>query len=110
MMTTNEVAVVFVKFTDANGGKRRPILIIEGIGEDEKDHVFKITSKYATKSERIRAKYFEIHDWKLAGLRKPSWIDVNTELDIDDLPEYRIIGKLSKNDRRLFTSFINSLI
>lgn len=110
MTTTNEVAVAFVRFTGVNGGKYRPILIIGGIGEGNRDHAFKITSQYATKSERIRAKYFEIHDWQAAGLRKPSWIDVNVELAVDALPEYRVIGKLSQNDRRLFTEFINHLI
>lgn len=109
MTTTNEVAVAFVQFADINAGKKRPILIIGGVGEDDEDHAFKITSKYATKSERIRAKYFEIQDWHVAGLRKPSWIDVNAELTINDLPKYQVIGKLSKNDRRRFISFVNNL-
>ena len=47
-MKTNEIVSVYVAFADKEGGKRRPILVVQ----DRNDRIdfFSITSKYKTKS------------------------------------------------------------
>jgi hypothetical protein len=106
MTTTNRVAVALVQFSERNGGKKRPIFLVDGFASDDEAHAFKITSKYENKSKKIRSKYFKIQDWQAAGLRKPSWIDVNVELDVNDLPKYQVIGKLSREDLTRFIEFL----
>lgn len=54
--------------------------------------VFRITSKFANKSSTIKKQYYEIKDWKEAGLKKPSWIDIGEAIsfDLKDLNPKRI--------------------
>lgn len=67
-MNTNDIATVYVAFTAAEGGKRRPVYILKN-GLDTISFL-SITSKYHTKSDKIKLKYVEIRDWKQAGLKK----------------------------------------
>ncbi|MGY2665423.1 type II toxin-antitoxin system PemK/MazF family toxin [Enterococcus faecium] len=75
-MKPNEIVTVYVAFTDKNGGKRRPILVVS----DKEDRVefFGITSQYEKKSDQIKRVYFPIAEWEKAGLKKQSWIDVGS--------------------------------
>ncbi len=98
-MNTNDIATVYVAFTAAEGGKRRPVYILKN-GLDTISFL-SITSKYHTKSDKIKLKYVEIRDWKQAGLKKESWIDVGT---LNELPKnnkkvkWKKIGELSPSD------------
>lgn len=90
MKNTNVVGVAFVKYVDVAGeGKRRPVIIINGLNKQGVRIAFKITSKYANKSIAIRNKYFEILDWRGCGLKKKSWIDLNTALNAEKLPDFK---------------------
>ena len=98
-MNTNDIATVYVAFTAAKGGKRRPVYILKN-GLDTVSFL-SITSKYHTKSTKIKQKYVEIKDWEQAGLKKESWIDVGS---LNELPknskkiQWKKIGELSPND------------
>jgi hypothetical protein len=108
MTVTNKVAWAYVEFVEGGVGKRRPILLISGLTSAPHSRVYKITSKYQSKSDRIRAKYFEIMDWQFANLTKPSWIDTNTIVDASKLPHYKVIGTLSVHDKNRLSSFLES--
>jgi len=109
-MKTNEIVTVYVAFADKEGGKRRPILVVQ----DRNDRIdfFSITSKYKNKSKKMQQVYFPIKNWKQSGLNKPSWIDVgvlraipkeNTEI------KYTKVGILTNEDSQKLIDFIRNL-
>lgn len=56
----NDIATIYVAYTDKIGGKRRPVLLVD---EDDTNLVFyRITSKYSNKSENIKQFYFPIEE------------------------------------------------
>ena len=79
-MKTDDIYTAYISWP--GGGKRRPVLIVENNNDGFVD-IFKITSKYKNKSERIRAYYYPILDWELAGLYKPSYVDVGKIIRLD---------------------------
>lgn len=94
-ITSGDVLTVYLRYIDdSQKGKRRPVLLIESEGMWME--IFKITSKYQEKSPRIRRFYYEIQDWKAAGLKKPSWIDVSESRKIKE--KSKRIGQLSLTD------------
>ncbi len=59
-MNKNDLVTVYISFTNGSGGKRRPVLVLkDGLNELL---LYKITSKYINKSERIRQQYYSIQD------------------------------------------------
>ncbi|MCL2109741.1 MAG: type II toxin-antitoxin system PemK/MazF family toxin [Oscillospiraceae bacterium] len=89
-----------------NQGKSRPVLVLSQ--HHDSAVVYRITSKYENKSERIKACYFKINDWEYAGLDKPSYIDT---FDKNRLPKScfqsgKPIGRLSARDCRELTEFL----
>lgn len=107
-MKKNDVASVYVAYEDKRGGKNRPVLIIE----DNNDSVtfYKITSKYGNKSNAIKRNYFSIDDWKLVGLNKRSWIDLNKIKSItknNNIANFKKIGELTINDSLRLYEFLN---
>lgn len=98
MMNKNDLVTVYVSFSNYPGGKRRPVLILK----DNNDEllVYKITSKYENKSEKIKQQYNPIQDWKEAGWKKPSYIDIGSlsSLKKSYFDEIVFIGTLSTQD------------
>lgn len=97
-MKINDIVSVYVGYIEGKGGKKRPVLIRKVLS----DHieVFKITSKYANKSDYIQQQYFPISDWKISGLKKPSWVDLGMRLSIPTKGvNFKKIGKLTTNDQ-----------
>ncbi|MFT4246342.1 MAG: hypothetical protein QM571_07550 [Micrococcaceae bacterium] len=93
----NDVIALYVEFTNRSGGKRRPALALSY--ENQIITFYPITSKYANRSERIKAQYYPIKEWQSVGLTKPSYVDVGNELvsNISDVEVTRI-GSLSALD------------
>jgi len=87
-METNEIAIVYLAFTQSSGGKRRPVIVIDDFSKDLL--CYPVTTKYAEKSTRIRKNYLEIVDWQAANLNKPSWIDVGTMYRLDKTLQMKI--------------------
>lgn len=94
-MKINDVYTAYISWP--GGGKRRPVLIL-----DVNQHqalVFKITTKYYSKSVVIQHKYYQIQDLKSAGLKKESYIDTISKLWLQKRNvEFHYIGKLSTKD------------
>jgi len=89
-----------------NGGKQRPVLIYVAGGDIVS--VFRITTKYESKSDAIKAKYFPITDWVQAGLDSPSYIDTSRFVDLDALSFVgkKPIGKLTEADKQRLIEFL----
>ncbi|MGX7301257.1 type II toxin-antitoxin system PemK/MazF family toxin [Enterococcus gilvus] len=106
MIRQNDVLILYIPFNDAAGrGKMRPALFVQRTHSGVK--VFRITSKYATKSAKIQKRYYKIKDWKEAGLNKPSWIDIgeSASFDLENFSPKKI-GTLSTNDINSLAEFI----
>ncbi|WP_262315992.1 toxin MazF [Lacticaseibacillus parakribbianus] len=97
-MMNTEVVITFVRFQDRPGGKVRPALILGTYDPDQPRAAYKITSQFQTKSLKIRQYYYEIMDWRGAGLRKASWIDTGTRLNADLFTDVRVVGQLQLVD------------
>lgn len=96
-MNTNDVGFAYVSFTGKQGGKERPIFIIEVT--DEEILFYSITSQYKSKSLRIQKQYYEITEWKEAGLTKPSWIDIGSQRAVErSILSFHFVGELSTPD------------
>lgn len=69
--------------------------------------VFKITSKYKTKSANIRKYYYPIKDWQDSGLFKQSYVDTINRLNLlkNDV-KFKYVGKLSFRDKTDLSKFI----
>ncbi|MCI1974397.1 MAG: MazF family toxin-antitoxin system [Limosilactobacillus sp.] len=105
-MKINEIYTAFV--TWQNGGKRRPILIIET--ENNEFYFLKVTSKYSNKSERIKKIYYPLQDWQNEGLKKQSYIDVGTVLNLSKKDvSLKYVGKLTIKDRKGLAKFIENI-
>ena len=103
-MELYDIYIAFVSW--GNEGKRRPILFLEASGEKVK--AFKITTKYDSKSEKVKKKYFVINDWRQAGLSKLSYIDISHIIAVP-LPAVEInpIGRLTEADEERFIKFLS---
>ena len=99
-----DIYIAFVSWGDS--GKRRPVLILSEQGD--KVFVFQITSQFINKSPAIQIKYFEIKNWKKAGLGKLSYIDTGKIIEI---PKSKIsihpIGKLTESDKSALSDLLN---
>jgi len=90
-----------------SGGKSRPVLVI--MIYVDTILVFPITTQYENKSKTIQAQYFKINEWSLAGLKKPSYIDTGTllELPISVIDKKQAIGELTISDKKRLLEFLN---
>ncbi|TPR56907.1 type II toxin-antitoxin system PemK/MazF family toxin [Enterococcus sp. OL5] len=110
-MKMNKILSLYVAFVGKEGGKRRPVLIVEN---SENEIIFySITSKCQNKSDKIKKLYFKINDWKDSNLKKESWIDIGTlfvlSKDKTDF-EYKDIGELSQNDTDRLEVFLKNTL
>ena len=102
-----EFTVVFaaVKYKDGTGSKERPVYILRR--NETQYRVLRLTSKFTNKSKKIQDLYFEIKDWREAGLRKPSWIDTVQGYDLPGNISMRYIGLLTDRDTQRLFKFID---
>jgi hypothetical protein len=105
MMEIFDIYITYVSWD--GGGKTRPVLVLEK--QTAVVSVFNITTQYANKSPTIRDKYFEIADWRYAGLDKQSYVDTNTirDLPLSVLDSKAPIGKLSESDKLRLLAFLS---
>lgn len=104
-MKINEIYTAYVAWQ--NGGKRRPILIIET--EENNFSFLKVTSKYKNKSEKIKKLYYPLQDWRDEGLKKQSYIDTGALLSISRSEvSLNYVGRLTRKDKSGLTRFIEN--
>lgn len=106
-MRINDIYTAFV--TWQGGGKCRPILIVEA--EENNFSFLKVTSKYKNKSENIKKIYYPLQDWKSEGLKKQSYVDTGTLLNLPiGKVSLNYVGRLTKKDKTGLTRFIENLM
>jgi len=94
-MKPYDLHIAFVSW--GTDGKTRPVVILSLTSA--KVTALGITSQYDNKSTTVRTKYLPIHDWKQAGLHKPSYIDIGNRVVLPLKNVYSPnIGKLSEKD------------
>lgn len=109
-MKTNDIVTVYVAFANGQGGKRRPVLVIDDM--NGRVTFFNITTQYEKKSEAMKRVYYPMIDWQKAGLSKQSWIDVGTLRGLSKIQTgvvFKKIGKLSEFDSEGLNDFIENL-
>jgi len=110
-MAVGDIYRIFVKFSsDTHDGKER--YTVE-VGKANLTVVLldSITSQYEGKSNFIKLQYYPIRDWKQAGLKKPSYIDIGSTMNFDFreiLKSGKHIGALTDTDVRELAEFIRS--
>ena len=110
-MAVGDIYRIFVRFgSDTFEGKER--YTVE-IGKINLIVVLldSITSQYKHKSDYIKLQYYPIRDWRQAGLKKPSYIDIRSTMSFDFheiLKSGKHIGKLSTTDVEELTKFIQN--
>lgn len=89
------------------GGARKYLLIYSVTPKGVK--AFRITSHFAEKSKYIQQQYYEIKDYKKAGMVKPSWIDIRAlrRFSLQNV-ELKKRGELSLDDQMGLINFIRS--
>lgn len=104
-MKINEIYTAFVAWQ--SGGKRRPVLIVRT--EEKEFYFFRVTSKYANKSEQIKHFYYPLQDWQEEGLKKQSYIDTVKLYNFsNDEVSLNYVGKLTTRDRIGLARFIEN--
>lgn len=95
----NDIVSLYVGYVEGHGGKPRPVLVVNS--NKKKLEIYRITTKYQTKSKYIKEQYYKIKEWEKAGLYKPSWVDVGELKRINpDGLDVKKIGTMTAGDRR----------
>jgi hypothetical protein len=108
-MKINDIVTVYMAYVDNPGGKKRPVLIQHIDAENY--YVLKITSQYANKSDKIRAKYFPLLNWQALGLNQMSYIDTNSIRPLKRTAfksKMRIINHLDSQTIKQLESFMTT--
>ena len=103
------IKTAFVKYYQSRNGKWRPVLIFQGY---RYTFIWKITTKYLSKSQWIRKHYFPLFHWWPYGLNRPSYVDVNYKFVFrnqvykqTDLSRRPVIWRLNDSDSIQFIKF-----
>jgi len=105
-MNIYDIFIAYVSWGEA--GKRRPVLILEQGVECVK--VFNITTRYESKGDTIKSKYFKMNDWQQAGLSHESYIDTNTTVTLPKSSIEHLLGTLTEADVKRLLDFIARII
>ncbi|GAB2319499.1 type II toxin-antitoxin system PemK/MazF family toxin [Alkalibacterium sp. s-m-22] len=107
-MNNYDIVTVYVAFSKGDGGKRRPILVLDF--DREGIEFYSLTSKFAKKSKRIQKQYYKIEDWKEAGLVIPSWIDIGKRiwLPLNEVDKISKVGQLTLRDKEKLADFLEN--
>ncbi|MDB6229722.1 MazF family toxin-antitoxin system [Lactobacillus amylovorus] len=105
-MKSNRIYTAYVAWK--TGGKRRPVLVVED--NDNSVTVLKITTKYQSKSSKIKKYYYPIIDWQKSGLKEKSYIDTIKKVNLlkSDV-SFHYVGRLSSQDKNGLRKFIDEL-
>lgn len=105
-MKNGNIYFADASYEENEKSKKRPVLVWD-FGSDFR--VYKITTKYKNKSEKIRSNYFPIFDWDNIGLIRPSYIDCNSYWTLEQFKGIKLkyLTSLSTNDVIRFRKFVN---
>lgn len=110
IISANDVISIYITFEDSNLGKKRSVLVLEA--DQNTFSILRLTSQYENKSPRIKQQYYPIKDWRQIGLRKPSYVDIGSVIQIDRKTQKRFykIGSLTTNDIEGLNHFITDYL
>lgn len=113
MAKNNDIYNIYIAnipFDDSNQSKFRPALLIDI--DKSTVLVYKITSKYQNKFDRIMDFYYPIVNWRDAHLRKPSYVDVHKTYRLPQsvVFKHQPIGMLSEYDVVALFDFTNNYL
>lgn len=103
---SDDILILYVSFVDSNGGKKRPVLVVET--SDDAFTFFSLTTKYDKKSDKIKKQYYKIKKWKKAGLLKQTYVDIGKvrEISFKSKIDFYKIGELSTDNIIGLSEFI----
>lgn len=109
-MAVGDIYKIFVAFGNTKEGKER--YTVE-VGQVKLGLVVldSITSKYTNKSEFIKKQYYPIKDWRQAGLKMPSYIDIKSgqSYELTEVMKYgKFTGQLTLRDIQDLAEFIQT--
>lgn len=98
LVKSNRVVSAFVRFKDSSGkhDKARPVLIFRMAGKYAIG--LKVTTAYENKPDYLKQVFYELQDWRGAGLQKKSWIDTAFRIDLRQMQVTKVIGALKPVD------------
>ena len=103
-----EVLLAWLVFSDGQGGKRRPVLVVHDFGDDDL-LVVPVTSQPARVPTDTA-----LSEWKAAGLKLPSTVRVEKLATIEKSCIVRKLGALTPGDmadvRRVLANVCDSLL
>ncbi|MBV0930161.1 hypothetical protein KTE19_05455 [Lentilactobacillus sp. IMAU92037] len=108
-MSPMDVYIADVFFGDnTSKSKHQPILVVDY--DDDYLVTYKITTKYANKSESIKKYYYRILDLDVAGLDRQSYVDTLQLVKItrNYVLSRRPIGQLSNRDKVNLFKFVKN--
>ena len=110
-MAVGDIYRIFVRFGSDTLEGKEPYTV--EIGKTNLTVVLldSITSQYKDESDYIKLQYYPIRDWRQAGLKKSSYIDIRSTMSFDFreiLRSGKHIGKLSNTDVIELTKFIQN--
>jgi hypothetical protein len=98
---------IFITYLSwGGGGKSRPVLVV--FCDENIVKIYQITTRFENKSPAVRSKYFEITDWKQAGLDKKSYVDTNNTFELNKSGiQGQPIGRLTESDKLKLLEFLS---
>lgn len=104
-MKINRIYTAYVSWN--TGGKRRPVLVVQDNANSA--IVLKITTKYKSKSSKIKKRYYPIIEWQKAGLNQASYIDTIQKVKLPKSEiKFRYVGRLASKDKTELRKFIEN--
>jgi len=95
-----DIYLAYVKFEDIEGGKHRPVLVLED------GAVFPVECLKMTSHEPRSGEYALIK-WEDAGLRKPTTVRIGKALQLEEGDFIKQIGRLSAIDISNLDALLN---
>ena len=96
MWSQGQILLLFLRFFDGDGAKRRPVLVVHDFG-DADILVVPITSHAARGPGDMT-----VRNWAGAGLRLPSTVRVEKLATIEKSCVVRVLGTLAEEDLAIF--------
>lgn len=108
-MKPMDIYVADIPFDDRDASKLRPALVVKV--SNNSVNVLKITTKYKNKSNKIQKFYYPIKEWKEAGLKEQSYVDIHRTYNVPQQVVFsrKPIGKLTSIDVLELFKFIQKV-
>jgi len=107
-INADDVLIIYVTFFNMDGGKKRPVLVVNVIGKTIL--FYSMTSQYEKKSKKIQQQYYPLKNWNELGLIKPTYIDTGSlkKILVDSPNRITKVGELTLEDINGLREFIQN--